>query len=410
MVSRIGGIVRDSDGKVLLAYTGAGGCRSVLYQELKAIWAGLQGCKAIQQLKVEVASDLLRAVKIIRHQEIVPWHCANITAAIDQLIRQFVSVNVIHVHWEANRVADHLASLAIDHELEYDPTSSWSAEQFPSWRVAEVNINTDGSARLNAGPAGVAGVHRDDTGPIKSTHRRQQSLDLAEHGGFRSSRQPVEIIIQKNLGLEIPLPGDGDDKALGAGACRRVEMVEFGSPISILLSWADIPSMRPTTEANLDSSLTTVSFSAAAMDKALIPNDKNLDMKNRRLEDKWKIRIEKRDRMMKELHSLGRTIEEIAEVLKRVSLYPKIISAIKSAHVLGCDLRIVSDANHFFIETILKHHGLIDCFSEINTNIIHALSTKKEGLGSYLTIILSPLPMVVIFTLPICARYLNCDP
>ncbi|KAF9614027.1 hypothetical protein IFM89_014827 [Coptis chinensis] len=74
------------------------------------------------------------------------------------------------------------------------------------------------------------------------------------------------------------------------------------------------------------------------------------------------------DRMMKELHSLGRTIEEIAEVLKRVPLYPKIISAIKSAHVLGCDLRIVSDANHFFIETILKHHGLIDCFSEINTN------------------------------------------
>ncbi|KAF9608326.1 hypothetical protein IFM89_009016 [Coptis chinensis] len=116
---RIGGIVRDSNGKVLLAYTRAGGCRSVLSQELKAILAGLQGCKAIQQLKVEVASDSLRAVKIIRHQEIVPWHCANITAAIDQLIRQFVSVNVIHVHREANRVADHLALLAIDHELEY---------------------------------------------------------------------------------------------------------------------------------------------------------------------------------------------------------------------------------------------------------------------------------------------------
>ncbi|KAF9625185.1 hypothetical protein IFM89_020052 [Coptis chinensis] len=52
--------------------------------------------------------------------------------------------------------------------------------------------------------------------------------------------------------------------------------------------------MRPTIEANSDSSLTTLSFSAAAMDKTLIPNDKNLDMKNRRLEEKWKIRTEKR--------------------------------------------------------------------------------------------------------------------
>ena len=33
-----------------------------------------------------------------------------------------------------------------------------------------------------------------------------------------------------------------------------------------------------------------------------------------------------------------------------------------------CDLKIVSDANLFFIETILKHLGLEDCFSEINTN------------------------------------------
>eukprot|EP00268_Persea_americana_P021573 TRINITY_DN21511_c0_g2_i2.p1 TRINITY_DN21511_c0_g2~~TRINITY_DN21511_c0_g2_i2.p1 ORF type:complete len:278 (+),score=57.69 TRINITY_DN21511_c0_g2_i2:84-917(+) len=74
------------------------------------------------------------------------------------------------------------------------------------------------------------------------------------------------------------------------------------------------------------------------------------------------------DRMMEELHSQGRTIEEIADSLKRAPLHPQIITAIKSAYALGCDLRIVSDANLFFIETILKHHGLIDYFSEINTN------------------------------------------
>ncbi|XVF26930.1 hypothetical protein REPUB_Repub14bG0062700 [Reevesia pubescens] len=74
------------------------------------------------------------------------------------------------------------------------------------------------------------------------------------------------------------------------------------------------------------------------------------------------------DRMMKELHSQGTKIEDIVAVLKRTPIHPRIIQAIKSAHALGCDLKIVSDANVFFIETILEHHGLKECFSEINTN------------------------------------------
>ncbi|KDP40798.1 hypothetical protein JCGZ_24797 [Jatropha curcas] len=74
------------------------------------------------------------------------------------------------------------------------------------------------------------------------------------------------------------------------------------------------------------------------------------------------------DKMMKELHSQGKTIEDIVQVLKRVPIHPRIVPAIKSAHALGCELRIVSDANMFFIETILEHLGVRDCFSEINTN------------------------------------------
>uniref|UniRef100_A0A5B6YQZ4 Putative inorganic pyrophosphatase 2 n=1 Tax=Davidia involucrata TaxID=16924 RepID=A0A5B6YQZ4_DAVIN len=74
------------------------------------------------------------------------------------------------------------------------------------------------------------------------------------------------------------------------------------------------------------------------------------------------------DRMMEELHTQGKTTEDIAEVLKRAPIHPRIVPAIKSAHALGCDLRIVSDANLFFIETILKHLGLRDYFSEIYTN------------------------------------------
>lgn len=36
--------------------------------------------------------------------------------------------------------------------------------------------------------------------------------------------------------------------------------------------------------------------------------------------------------------------------------------------IFRCDLKVVSDANTFYIETILKHHGLYDCFSEIISN------------------------------------------
>ena len=41
------------------------------------------------------------------------------------------------------------------------------------------------------------------------------------------------------------------------------------------------------------------------------------------------------DRMMRELHSLGKTIDDIAEVLKRVPIHPRAVPAIKSAHALG---------------------------------------------------------------------------
>lgn len=39
--------------------------------------------------------------------------------------------------------------------------------------------------------------------------------------------------------------------------------------------------------------------------------------------------------MMKELHSQGKTAEEIAECLKRTPLHPRIAAAIKSADALG---------------------------------------------------------------------------
>ncbi|KAK9072015.1 hypothetical protein SSX86_008447 [Deinandra increscens subsp. villosa] len=82
------------------------------------------------------------------------------------------------------------------------------------------------------------------------------------------------------------------------------------------------------------------------------------------------------DRMMEELHSQGRTIEDITNCLNRVELNPQIISAIRAAHDHRCDLKVLSDANQFFIETILKNHGIYECFSEIITN---PTFVDKEG-------------------------------
>ncbi|MBA0636887.1 hypothetical protein Godav_024396 [Gossypium davidsonii] len=109
--------------------------------------------------------------------------------------------------------------------------------------------------------------------------------------------------------------------------------------------------------------------------------------------------------MMKELHIQGTKIEDIVAVLKRTPIHARIIQAIKSAHALGCDLKIVSDANVFFIDTILKHHGLKECFSEINMN--PSFVDEEGRLRSSLTMISLNIPMdILILALQTCARVL----
>lgn len=89
------------------------------------------------------------------------------------------------------------------------------------------------------------------------------------------------------------------------------------------------------------------------------------------------------DKMMGELHLQGKSMEEISNSLKNTPLYENTISAIKSAYALGCELKILSDANLYFIETILKHHGLMDYFSEIITNPGHVDEEGKLRISPY---------------------------
>ncbi|KAK6147735.1 hypothetical protein DH2020_018647 [Rehmannia glutinosa] len=74
------------------------------------------------------------------------------------------------------------------------------------------------------------------------------------------------------------------------------------------------------------------------------------------------------DRMLEELHIQGKTVDDITECLKGVPLHPRVIEVIKSAKALGCDLKVVSDSNMFYIKTILEHYRIYNYFSEIVTN------------------------------------------
>ncbi|KAM3289777.1 hypothetical protein P3S67_018066 [Capsicum chacoense] len=89
------------------------------------------------------------------------------------------------------------------------------------------------------------------------------------------------------------------------------------------------------------------------------------------------------DKMMKEIHARGKTMQDIGEVLKRTLVIPGVVTAIKEAYALRCDLRIVSDANLFFVETILKHLGIKDWFSEINTNSSYVDDEGKLVIRPY---------------------------
>ncbi|PIN10596.1 putative haloacid dehalogenase-like hydrolase [Handroanthus impetiginosus] len=51
---------------------------------------------------------------------------------------------------------------------------------------------------------------------------------------------------------------------------------------------------------------------------------------------------------------------------------------------IGCDLRIVSDANIlFFLFTILDHLGMSNCFSDINTNPSYVDEERRRRISPY---------------------------
>jgi pyridoxal phosphate phosphatase PHOSPHO2 len=71
------------------------------------------------------------------------------------------------------------------------------------------------------------------------------------------------------------------------------------------------------------------------------------------------------------LFERGITRSQIIEVFENLPLTPAMSSTVRLLHSKGYDLRIVSDANTIYIDTILKVSGITNVFSDIRTNPAH---------------------------------------
>ena len=67
-------------------------------------------------------------------------------------------------------------------------------------------------------------------------------------------------------------------------------------------------------------------------------------------------------------HSTGTSISAIECALWNIPLHPNIVPTLRLAHERGCELRILSDANSFFIDTVLQYHGIRGIFTGVHSN------------------------------------------
>nr|KYP33975.1 Putative ribonuclease H protein At1g65750 family [Cajanus cajan] len=119
-IGACGGVVRDSSGNFLLAFSKKLGCISILKAELWAIYQGLLIIKDRYSRSLIICeSDSAEAVKLIEEGCARHHPCFGLTQQIQELSLYFSSFLCIHIPREANIVADRLAkhSFWIEEEL-----------------------------------------------------------------------------------------------------------------------------------------------------------------------------------------------------------------------------------------------------------------------------------------------------
>lgn len=71
---------------------------------------------------------------------------------------------------------------------------------------------------------------------------------------------------------------------------------------------------------------------------------------------------------MKMLHRAGYREKDMVNAFMNTRVDQDILQLIRNYHQKGVKMYIASDANTFFIHTILEHLNLLECFEEIHTN------------------------------------------
>ncbi|KAG0316088.1 hypothetical protein BGZ99_007044 [Dissophora globulifera] len=77
------------------------------------------------------------------------------------------------------------------------------------------------------------------------------------------------------------------------------------------------------------------------------------------------------DQLLGQLYDQGITRQDLETSLRGIPFAPEMAAALRLIKSQGAELCIISDSNSFYIDTVLKNHGLDQLFSKIITNPCH---------------------------------------
>ena len=108
-----GGILRDSSGKPLLAFSAFFGESSSLHAEVPAMLIGLQICVKKGFVNVGFQSDSQVLIGVLQRRLRCPWQIRHDIEQIWGMVEEAAQFS--HCFREANRVADILANVGVAH-------------------------------------------------------------------------------------------------------------------------------------------------------------------------------------------------------------------------------------------------------------------------------------------------------
>ncbi|XP_027171611.1 uncharacterized protein LOC113771199 [Coffea eugenioides] len=106
-----GGVVRDSEGKMIGAFYEKFGEYEVVYAEGLALCSGLQWCMGAGLSGILVEVDSLVLVRLVQNRSVGKWPLCSVLSQLRLLLGK-VKGSITHIHREANAVADSLAALS----------------------------------------------------------------------------------------------------------------------------------------------------------------------------------------------------------------------------------------------------------------------------------------------------------